>query len=99
MTKIINFSEVNPVSRSDDKAIKKEIFSTIKNKDFILGNSVKNFEKEFSRISKIKYSVGCASGTDALILALMSLDLKEDDEIIVPGLTYISTGLSVVLKK
>ena len=75
MTKIINFSEVNPISKVDNNVIKKEIFSVIKKKDFILGNSVKIFEKEFSKISKIKYSVGCASGTDALILSLMSLKI------------------------
>ncbi len=48
-------------------------------------------------MSNVKYSVGCASGTDALILSLMALQLKEKDEVIVPGLTYISTGLAVIL--
>ena len=59
--------------------------------------SVNEFEKRFSELSKIKYSVGCASGTDALILSLMSLNLRKGDEIIVPGMSYISTGLSVIL--
>tara|TARA_Y100000031_G_scaffold91909_1_gene100918 strand:+ start:1831 stop:2817 length:987 start_codon:yes stop_codon:yes gene_type:complete len=48
-------------------------------------------------LSKIKYSVGCASGTDALILALKSINLQKDDEIIIPAMTYISTGLAVIL--
>jgi len=62
-----------------------------------LGNEVNEFEKSFSKISKSKFSISCGSGTDALILALMSLDLNSTDEVIVPGLTYISTGLSVIL--
>ena len=49
-----------------------------------------------TKLSQIKYSVGCASGTDALILALKSLNLKKRDEVIVPAMTYISTGLSVL---
>ena len=97
MNNYINFSEVNPISNKQNIIIKNQIFSAIEKKDFILGKSVKEFEKEFSRISKIKYSVSCASGTDALILSLMSLNLKKDDEIIVPGMSYISTGLSVIL--
>jgi len=97
MVKVINFSEVNPISNKQNLIIKNQIFATIKKKDFILGKSVNEFEKGFSKLSKIKYSVGCASGTDALILSLMSLNLKKEDEIIVPGMSYISTGLSVIL--
>ena len=67
--------------------------------DFILGESVGNFEKSFSKMSNVRYSVGCASGTDALTLTLMALQLKQNDEVIVPGLTYISTGLAVILNK
>ena len=97
MPKVINFSEVNPVSKKQNLSIRNQIFSTIKSKNFILGKPVSEFEKEFSKLSKLKYSVGCASGTDALLLSLMSFNLKRDDEIIVPGMSYISTGLSVIL--
>ena len=97
MTKLINFTNVNPINNKENLLIKNEIYNIVKKKDFILGDSVKKFEDNFSKLSKIRYSVGCASGTDALILALKSLNLKKDDEVIVPGLTYISTGLSVLL--
>ena len=99
MVKTINFSDVNPITKKESFEIKKEIYSIIEKKDFILGNAVKHFELSFSKLSKIKYSVGCASGTDALILAIMSLNLKTNDEIIVPGISYISTALSVILNK
>jgi len=97
MVKEIPFTEVNPVSKKIKLQIKKDIDKIIKKKNFILGNEIKLFENNFSKISKNKYAVGCGSGTDALVLALMSLDLKKNDEVIVPGLTYISTGLSVIL--
>ena len=94
---MIKFTEVNPLSDVEIKVIQKKISQTINKGDFILGDSVRNFEKNFSKLSKTKYSVGCGSGTDAITLALMSLNLKSNDEVIVPGMTYISTGLSVIL--
>tara|TARA_Y100000590_G_scaffold466537_2_gene642324 strand:- start:839 stop:1951 length:1113 start_codon:yes stop_codon:yes gene_type:complete len=99
MTKQINFTDVNPISFKEEIKINKEIINIIKKKNFILGDEVKIFEKNFSKLSKCKYAVGCASGTDALILSLMALNLKENDEVIVPGMTYISSGLSVVLNR
>ena len=97
MTKNINFTDVNPLSIEDIKNINNRILKVIKKKNFILGNEVNEFEKSFSKISKSRFSISCGSGTDALILALMSLNLNSSDEVIVPGLTYISTGLSVIL--
>ena len=93
----IYFTDVNPLTKNEDKKILKEINLTIQKKDFILGKAVQSFEKKFSKLAKMKYSIGCASGTDALLLTLKSLNLKKNDEVIVPGLTYISTGLSVIL--
>ena len=97
MTKPIEFTNVNPISKKDTYLIKNEINKIINDNDFILGRSVKKFENNFSKLSQNRYSVGCASGTDALILALKSLNLKKHHEIIVPAMTYISTGLSVLL--
>jgi len=96
MIKKINFTHVNPIRSKEIFLIKKEISKIINKKNFILGEEVRKFENNFSELSKIKYSVGCASGTDALILALKSLELKSSDEVIVPAMTYISTGLSVL---
>ena len=97
MIKKINFTDVNPLSKEAKVSINRSIFKVINKKNFILGDEVIEFEKKFSQISKSKFAVSCGSGTDALILALMSLDLKNSDEVIVPGLTYVSTGLAVIL--
>ena len=45
---------------------------------------------------KSKFSVGCANGTDALYLAIKSLDLPENSEVIVPAMTWISTVLAII---
>jgi dTDP-4-amino-4,6-dideoxygalactose transaminase len=62
---------------------------------YVLGNEVKGFEKEYSVVTEAKYTVGVASGLDALIIALKALDIKPEDEIIVPSNTYIASWLAV----
>lgn len=56
-----------------------------------MGQDVLNFEKVFSSYHNAKYGVSTNSGTTALHLALASLNLKEDDEIIMPTFTMIAT--------
>ena len=63
--------------------------------NFILGEEVSNFEKEFAKYCGRKYCVTVASGLDALTLSLMALDLKPGDEAIVPANTYIATWIAV----
>ena len=93
----MKFTEVNPFNNKIQKDINKSILNTVKKKDFILGKNVKKFEEKFSRLSNSKYAVGCANGTDALLLALKSLNLKKKHEVIIPGMSYISTGLCASL--
>jgi len=56
--------------------------------NFILGPYVSRFEKEFAQYLNVKYAVGVASGTDALLLSLLSLDIKHGDEVIMPANSY-----------
>lgn len=66
---------------------------------YVLGNEVKNFEKEFAEYLGAKFCVGVNSGLDALTLAVRALDIKEGDEVIVPANTYIATVLAVTENK
>ena len=93
----MKFTDVNPFNKKIQKDINKSVLKTINKKDFILGENVRKFERKFSKISNTKYAVGCATGTDALLLSLKALNLKNKDEVIIPGMSYISTGLSVAL--
>lgn len=54
------------------------------------GDYIEKFEKKFSQYIKIKHSLTVSNGTAALHLALLALDLKKSDEVIVPTFTYIS---------
>lgn len=75
--------------------LSKEFLNILTNGTYILSDSVKEFEQEFSQFHNINYCVGCNSGTDALILALMALKIGLGDEVIVPANTFHATVLAV----
>lgn len=60
-----------------------------------LGKYVPEFEQEFSSFCSRKFGVSVANGTVALQLALMALDIREGDEVIVPDLTFVATANAV----
>jgi dTDP-4-amino-4,6-dideoxygalactose transaminase len=61
----------------------------------ILGPEVAALEKEVARYCGVAHGVGCASGTDALSLALHALDIGPGDEVILPAFTFFATAGSV----
>ncbi len=64
---------------------------------YILGKEVENFEKEFAEYVGTKYSVGLASGLDALWLAFKVLGIGKGDEVIVQGNTYIASVMGITI--
>src|SRR5262249_23016955 len=61
----------------------------------ILGSEVAALEEEIARYCGTGYAVGCASGTDALLLALQALEIGPDDEVIMPAFTFFATAGAV----
>ena len=59
---------------------------------FIKGPNTKEFEGELAQYLSCNEVIACANGTDALQIALMALDLKPGDEVIVPAFTYVATA-------
>ncbi len=62
---------------------------------FILGPEVEAFEKEVGMVTGCSHCIGCASGSDALILALLALDIGRGDEVITTPFTFIATAGSI----
>ena len=75
--------------------IKDEIETAVKNvfnkANFILGEEVSKFEKDFAAHNGTKYAVGVANGTDALRMAFLASGIKAGDEIITSPFTFIAT--------
>ncbi len=81
--------------------IKKEIDSGIQgvldHNQFILGPEVSEFETELANYVGVKHVVSCASGTDALTLALMAESVGPGDAVLVPSFTFTATAEVVLL--
>ena len=76
-----------------DGAMQKVIDSSA----FINGPEVKDFSAELADYMSVKHVVPCGNGTDALQIALMALDLRPGDEVIVPAFTYVAAAEVVAL--
>ena len=63
---------------------------------YILGDGVKNFEKNFAKYCGTEFFIGVANGLDAIELSLKALDLTSNDEVLVPSNTYIATILAII---
>ena len=88
----IDFKEQNRLIQGEVDSGFKKVFEK---GDYILGEQAHVFEAAFSKYCGVQYGVGVNSGTDALHLALMALDIQEGDEVIVPTHTFIATALCV----
>lgn len=64
---------------------------------FILGEEVAEFEAAFARLCGVRYAVGVASGTDALILALRALGIGPGDQIVTPPNSFVATTSAIRL--
>ena len=92
---MINFANPKTEYLKNKKKIDIAITKTLISNDYILGKSVKKFEKNFSKYNKCKYSLGVSSGTEAIVLALKSLGGKQGDEIITTSHTAYATVAAI----
>ncbi len=91
----VKFLDLNRQHLSLGKNLECSFANSLKMSDFILGEDVSLFEKEFAGYCGTKFAVGVNSGTDALFLSLKSFDIGPGDEVILPAFTFIATALAV----
>src|SRR5437762_13335423 len=82
--------------RAQYAAIRDEVVSAlmgvVDSQLFILGPAVEKLEQQVAELSKTKYAIGCANGTDALLLALRALNIGRGDEVITTPFTFFATA-------
>ncbi len=93
---MIKFYDINKQDKHLHNIFIDVLRKHFKKSDFILGYSVRKFEINFSNFTNSKFAVGCANGTDALYLALKTLNLPKNSEVIVPAMTWVSTVLAII---
>ena len=62
---------------------------------FVLGPEVKTLEQNLAQYSQTEHAIACASGSDALLLALMATEIGPGDEVLVPSFTFFATASAV----
>lgn len=76
--------------------VQEAVQRVFENQAFVLGDEVANFEQDVARYCDASHSIGCASGSDALLLALMALEIGPGDEVITSPYSFFATASSIV---
>lgn len=84
--------DLKPQYQSLKKELDEAVIKVAESQYFILGPEVSAMEKEFCDYLGCKHAIGVSSGTDALLLALMAIDIKQGDEVIVPTYSFFATA-------
>ena len=95
-----NQSQMNKVPLLDLQAqyetirdeVRRAVDDVFDSQHFVLGAEVQALEEEIARYSQTKFAIGCASGSDALLLALMSCGVGADDEVITTPFSFFATA-------
>ena len=96
---IIDFANLQKDYQLHKSEIDNAIQNVLNKSNYIMGEDVSLLEKELEDFSGAKYAVSCSSGTDALILAMMAIDIKPGDEIITTPFTFIATAETIAFLK
>ncbi len=75
--------------------IEQALLSVARKCNFIMGEEITQLELSLQNFTGSKHAISCSSGTDALLLAMMALDIKPGDEIITTPFTFIATAETI----
>lgn len=95
----IDFANLQLQYQTYNDKIDNNIKSVLNKSNYILGEEVNILEKELENFTSAKHAITCSSGTDALLLALMAIDIQPGDEVITTPFTWISTGEMIAILK
>ncbi len=84
--------DLNRQYESIKEEVQQAIQKVLETQNFIMGEQVKDFEDEMTAYCEANYSYGCASGSDALLIALMAIDLQPGDYVITSPFTFFATA-------
>ena len=93
----INFIDLKAQYQEYKSEIDKEVLEVFSSAQFIGGEKLNRLEAALSAYTGAKHAIGCSSGTDALLLSLMALDIGEGDEVITTPFTFIATAEAIAL--
>ena len=93
----MEFIDLHTQQQRISQKIEANIKTVLKHGQYIMGPEIKELESKLASYVGIKYALGCASGTDALLLALMALGVGPGDAIFTSPFTFIATAEAICL--
>lgn len=95
MKTLVPFVSLKPLEEKLSSVLDDAYERVRQNSSYIRGTCCREFEEKFAAYCGTRYCVGVGNGLDALTLILLALGIKEGDEVLVPGNTFIATVLAV----
>jgi UDP-2-acetamido-2-deoxy-ribo-hexuluronate aminotransferase len=95
----IDFANLQHQYQLYKNEIDNAIQSVLSKSNYIMGEECDLLERELEAFTEAKHAIVCSSGTDALLLAMMALDIQPGDEIITTPFTFIATAETIALTK
>jgi len=93
----INFIDLKAQYNTYKKEIDTAVLGVLDSGQYIMGPEITKLEKTLAGYTGSKHAITCASGTDALLLAMMAINIKPGDEIITTPFTFIATTETIAL--
>jgi len=84
--------DLKPQNLALERELTEAFQRVLRSGHYILGPELERFEAEMARVCGVRHALGVSSGTDAILLALMSLGIGPGNEVIVPSFTFFATG-------
>jgi dTDP-4-amino-4,6-dideoxygalactose transaminase len=94
-TRRVPLLDLATLHRPIEAELRAAVDEVLQSQQFILGPPVSGLEKEVAEYCRVSHAVGCGSGTDALLLALLALGIGPGDEVAVPAFTFFATAGAV----
>ena len=95
----IDFANLQHQHNLYKEEIEEAILKVARDCNFIMGTQIDELERNLEKFTGSKYAISCSSGTDALLLAMMALDIQPDDEIITTPFTFFATAETIAFLK
>ncbi|BAU14772.1 DegT/DnrJ/EryC1/StrS family protein [Leptolyngbya sp. NIES-3755] len=96
ITPLVPFVDLAPLHQPIQAQIEQAIHGVLQRGDYVMGQSVNEFEQAFSKACGVAHGVGVACGTDAIALGLQACGIGHGDEVILPANTFVATLIGVL---
>lgn len=98
-TTTIDFANLPLAYQEHKEELDNAIAGVLYDANYIMGEPVNELEDKLQKFTGAKYAISCSSGTDALLLALMAIDIQPGDEVITTPFTFIATAETIAFFK